>query len=67
MGKEIKSLIQGMVKIGIPINEIARRVNRDGSTIGKWIRGQSEISKELEIELEQLAEQMNKEWQEIFY
>ena len=67
MGKEIKSLIQGMVKIGIPINEIARRVNKDGSTIGKWIRGQSEISKELEIELEQLAEQMNKEWQEIFY
>jgi len=67
MEKEIKSLIQGMVKIGIPINEIARRVNKDGSTIGKWIRGQSEISKELEIELKQLAEQMNKEWQEIFY
>lgn len=67
MEKETKSLIQGMVKIGIPINEIARRVNKDGSTIGKWIRGQSEISKELEIELKQLAEQMNKEWQEIFY
>lgn len=67
MEKTIKSLIQGIVKFGIPINEIARRVNKDGSTIGKWLRGQSEISKDLETELEQLAKQMNKEWQEIFY
>ena len=66
MGKPVKSLIQGIVDIGIPINEIARRVNKDGSTIGKWLRGQTEISKALETQLEHLAEQMNKEWQEIF-
>ena len=66
MEKPVKSLIQGIVNIGIPINEIARRVNKDGSTIGKWLRGQTEISKALETQLEHLVEQMNKEWQEIF-
>lgn len=63
---EIKNIIQAMVKFGIPINLIARRVNKDGSTIGKWIRGQTNISNELEQKLYNLVIEMNKEWQNIF-
>lgn len=63
---EIKNIIQKIIKFGIPINVIARRVNKDGSTIGKWIRGQTNISIELEQELYNLAIKMNKEWQNIF-
>ena len=33
--KDIKEIIQGIVNIGIPINVIARKVQKDGSTIGK--------------------------------
>lgn len=64
--KNIKEIIQGIINIGIPINVIARKVQKDGSTIGKWLRGQTNISKELEEQLEKLVIQMNKEWQEIF-
>ena len=63
---KIKNIIQKIIKFGIPINVIARRVNKDGSTIGKWIRGQTNISIELEQELYNLAIKMNKEWQNIF-
>ena len=63
---EIKNIIQKIIKFGIPIHVIARRVNKDGSTIGKWIRGQTNISIELEQELYNLAIKMNKEWQNIF-
>ena len=64
--KKMKIIIQKIVDFGIPINLIARKVNKDGSTIGKWLRGQTNISKELEEQLEKLVIQMNKEWQEIF-
>ncbi len=37
--KDIRTMIQGLVDIGIPINVIARYVEKDGSTIGKWLRG----------------------------
>lgn len=61
-----KLVIQKLVNIGIPINVLARHVNKDGSTIGKWLRGQTNISTELEIELQKMAIQLNTEWQDIF-
>ena len=62
----MKTIIQRIVDFGIPINLVARRVNKNRSTISKWLRGQTNISKELEKQLEELTIQMNKEWQEIF-
>lgn len=61
-----KNIIQQIVNIGIPINVIARRVGKDGSTIAKWLRGRTNISQELDFELKKTAIQMNKEWQQIF-
>lgn len=62
--KEIKDIIQGIVNIGIPINVIARRVEKDGSTIGKWLRGQTNISDSLESELRSLVNILDKEWRD---
>lgn len=62
--KEIKDIIQGIVDIGIPINVIARRVGKDGSTIGKWLRGQTNISDSLESELCSLVNILDKEWRD---
>lgn len=62
--KEIKDIIQGIVDIGIPINVIARRVEKDGSTIGKWLRGQTNISDSLESELRSLVNILDKEWRD---
>lgn len=64
--KDIKEIIQGIINIGIPINVIARKVQKDGSTIGKWLRGQTNISDTLKCDLEQIAAQLNEEWQKIF-
>lgn len=64
--KNIKEIIQGIINIGIPINVIARKVQKDGSTIGKWLRGQTNISDTLKCDLEQVATELNKEWQKIF-
>lgn len=64
--KNIKEIIQGIINIGIPINVIARKVQKDGSTIGKWLRGQTNISDTLKCDLEQVATELNEEWQKIF-
>ena len=64
--KNIKEIIQGIINIGIPINAIARKVQKDGSTIGKWLRGQTNISDTLKCDLEQVATELNEEWQKIF-
>lgn len=61
-----KKVIQQIVDIGIPINVIARKVNKDGSTISKWLKGQTNISSTLEINLQHVAIQLNNEWQHIF-
>lgn len=60
--KDIRTMIQGLVDIGIPINVIARYVEKDGSTIGKWLRGQTNISTSLESDLYSLIEKLDKEW-----
>ena len=64
--KDIKEIIQGIINIGIPINVIARKVQKDGSTIGKWLHGQTNISDTLKCDLEQVAIQLNEEWKKVF-
>lgn len=60
--KDIRTMIQGLVDIGIPINVIARSVEKDGSTIGKWLRGQTNISTSLESDLYSLIKKLDKQW-----
>lgn len=62
--KDIKNIIQGLVDIGIPINVIARQVGKDGSTIGKWLRNQTNISNSLESELYALVKKLDRQWRE---
>jgi len=63
---ELKEKINKIIAFGIPISVIAKKVNKDHSTIGKWLRGQSQISNKLEQELNMILEDMNKEWQSFF-
>ena len=62
---DIKKKIQAIVNFGIPIAVIARRVDKNTTTLGKWLRGESNISTKLEKQLIELIYQLNMEWENI--
>lgn len=63
--EDTKVLIKKIISFGVPIAALARRVDKDTSTLSKWIRGESKISPKLEKQLLFMIEEMNKEWQDI--
>lgn len=65
MEKNIKQTIQQIVNFGVPIAVLARRIDKDTTTLGKWLRGESNISSKLEKQLSNLVNEMNAEWQNI--
>lgn len=62
---DIKKKIQAIVNFGIPIAVIARRIDKNTTTLGKWLRGESNISTKLEKQLIELIYQLNMEWENI--
>ena len=63
---DVKKVIAGMVAFGIPISVISKGVEKDHSTIGKWLKGTTGISQKLEKQLEVFIEQKRQEWENIF-
>ena len=63
---EVKKIITRMIDFGIPISVVAKGVEKDHSTISKWLKGKTEISYRLEKELEDFIEQKKGEWNNIF-
>lgn len=63
---DVKEVIVRMVNFGLPISIIAKSVEKDHSTISKWLKGKTGISYRLEKELEIFIKQKRKEWDDIF-
>lgn len=51
-----KEKVQFLVSHGVSLVELARRAECDSSTLGRWIRNDSELSKRLEKIVEQMVE-----------
>ena len=50
----LKDKIQYLVDRGVTITEFARRVNCSKTTLGRWLRGETNLSKRLEKDLTQV-------------
>ena len=51
-----KEKVQFLVSHGVSLTELARRAECDSSTLGRWIRNDSALSKRLEKIVEQMVE-----------
>lgn len=51
-----KEKVHFLVSHGVSLVELARRAECDSSTLGRWIRNDSELSKRLEKIVEQMVE-----------
>lgn len=51
-----KEKVQFLVSHGVSLVELARRAECDSSTLGRWIRNDSALSKRLEKIVEQMVE-----------
>lgn len=51
-----KEKVQFLVSHGVSLVELARRAECDSSTLGRWIRNDSKLSKRLEKIVEQMVE-----------
>lgn len=50
----LKDKIQYLIDRGVTITEFARRVNCNKTTLGRWLRGETNLSKRLEKDLTQV-------------
>ena len=51
-----KEKVQFLVSHGVSLTELAKRAECDSSTLGRWIRNDSALSKRLEKIVEQMVE-----------
>lgn len=51
-----KEKVQFLVSHGVSLTELAKRAECDSSTLGRWIRNDSKLSKRLEKIVEQMVE-----------
>ena len=51
-----KEKVQFLVSHGVSLTELAKRAECDSSTLGRWIRNDSVLSKRLEKIVEQMVE-----------
>ena len=52
----LKDKIQYLVDRGVTITEFSRRVDCSKTTIGRWLRGETNLSKRLEKDLTKVLE-----------
>lgn len=63
---DVKDTIQKIIDFGLSISFIARKANKNETTIRKWLKGETNISPTLQNDLTKIAEELNEEWQAIF-
>ena len=52
----IKEKIEYLVSHGVKVVELAKRVNCSQTTLGRWLRGETNISSRLEKDLNQMIQ-----------
>lgn len=62
---DIKNICQEALKLGISIRFLAKRINRDHTTLSKWLRGERELSEEIQHELINTLRELRDSWDNI--
>jgi plasmid maintenance system antidote protein VapI len=59
--KEFKKAID----TGLPISFVARKIDKDPSTLNKWLHGTRKVSQEIEDAVEQVLLEIKEQWRNI--
>lgn len=62
---DVKNICQEALKLGISIRFLARRIDRHPATISKWLRGERELSEEIQHELINTLRELRDSWNSI--
>lgn len=59
---DILEAIQKVHELGYPIATIAKQINRDPSTLNKWIKGTRNVSEDIEEAVRNEIRRLKEEW-----
>ena len=62
---DIKQEFIKAINTGLPISYVARKINKDPSTLNKWLHGTRKVSKEIEDAVEQVLLEIKEQWRNI--
>ena len=61
----IKEEFQKAINTGLPISVIAKKINKDPSTLNKWLHGKRNISLEIENAIYNALLEIKEQWKNI--
>lgn len=61
----LRQEVQKALDLGISIRFLANRMNRDHTTLSKWLRGEREISDEVKYDIIRALQVLKEEWNNI--
>lgn len=59
---DMLEVIQKVHELGYPIATIAKKINRDPSTLNKWIKGTRNVSEDVEEAVREEIHRLKEEW-----
>lgn len=62
---DIKKELQKVVELGTTISFIARKINKDPSTLNKWLHGTKNVSLEVEEAVRNTLLELKEEWMKL--
>lgn len=61
----IKNELQKAINTGLPISVVAKKINKDPSTLNKWLHGTRNVSSEIENAVYEILLDLKKQWENI--
>lgn len=62
---DIRYEFKKAIDAGLPISFVAKKINKDPSTLNKWLHGTRKVSKEIEDAVEIVLLEVKEKWQHI--
>lgn len=62
---DIRIEFEKAVNTGLPISYVAKKIDKDPSTLNKWLHGTRKVSKEIEEAVEQTLLDIKEQWRNI--
>lgn len=62
---DVRQELQKAIKLGISISFIARKINKDPSTLNKWLHGTKNVSSEVEKAVQKTLIELKEAWMNI--
>lgn len=62
---DVRQELQKAIKLGVSISFIARKINKDPSTLNKWLHGTKNVSSEVEKAVQKTLIELKEAWMNI--